>query len=164
MNAKRKHEIQKEMQAVTDEALRVLNCSFPVTVKITAEEENLGTFWPEWYEERGQARSLTGFINLADFTKFSKDDLIELLWRQILIHEIGHALQFRHYEMDEDSERESDHDAEFGIHFARAYTQIQEADDMSLEEAQVILGLTDERRDAIVDTLTKAIEKDLEND
>jgi len=163
MNAKRKHEIQKGMQKVADEALRVLNCSFPVEVKITAEEEDLGTFWTEWYEERGQNRALKGFINLADFTKFSKDELIELLWRQILIHELGHALQFRDWEMDDDKERDSDHDAEWGIQFARVYEHVQ-SEEISLEEAQAILGLTDERRDAIVQTLTKAIEKDLEND
>ncbi|HIK62011.1 MAG TPA: hypothetical protein EYF98_15120 [Planctomycetes bacterium] len=164
MNAKRKHEIQKELQAVVNEALRVLNCDFPVELKISAEEEELGSFWPEWHEDRGMTRSMQGYITLADFTKYSKDELIELLWRQITIHELGHALQFRPYEMEEDSERESDHDAEFGIHFARAYTQVQETDILSLEDAQELLGLTQERRDAIVQTLTEAIEKDIQND
>ena len=170
MTKKRLFELRKKYQALTDEALRVLNCGMDVEVLIEETEDNtLGEFWVEAAESRGELRGFKGFIQLDDFTKYKKDDLIEYLFLQILIHEIGHALQFRRWEMIEETEeegameRDSDHDAEFGIHFARAYQQVIENSEPSQEEAMDIIGLTPERREAIVESLTQAIQKDEEN-
>ncbi len=174
MNKKQKWDLLQKYQGYTDEALRVLNCDFPVKVNIGGDisEDCLGEFWVEAIEDKGQMRSFQGHINLCDFTKVSKDEIIQYLWMQILIHEVGHALQFRSWEMyDEDTcedgeekERDSHHDAEFGIHYARAYEQIVEDEAQpTQEEAMEIIGLTQDKRDAIVESLVKAIEKDQEN-
>jgi hypothetical protein len=66
---------------------------------------------------------------------------------------------------DEDGnekERDIDHDAEFGLHFARVYSQIMEHGKVDLPAAYADLGLTSEARDGIIDQLAAAIAVDEE--
>ena len=165
MNRKKVHAMQQHHQAQCDEAVRVLNLDFPIEVKIGCDDDDVqGEFWPEWVEDKGMTRTLKGFITIADFAKLPKDELIELLTEHILIHELAHALQFRHHEMDDEKQRDDDHDAEFGIHFARAYSQIMLNDAFSLEEAYAMCGLTEAQRAGIIGRLATALEKDNTNE
>ncbi|HIK59896.1 MAG TPA: hypothetical protein EYF98_04310 [Planctomycetes bacterium] len=163
MNRKRVHELQESAQASADSALRALNCAFPVEVKIgPADDGCQGTFHPEWVEDKGMMRGLKGHIMIDDFSKLKKDELVEMLVTHVLIHELAHALQLRIWELQEDEdgeckERDTDHDAEFGLKFAEVYSHIMED---GLSEAYAKLGLTAEKREAIIASLTEAIEKD----
>jgi len=170
MTKKKLFELQKSSQASADAVIRVLNNSFPVEVKIgDVDEDCQGTFHPEWIEDKGMNRSLKGFIHIADFSKLKKDELVEMLTTHILIHELAHALQLRMWELqtDEDGEykeRDVEHDAEWGLKMAEVYTTIMTNDNMPLSEAEAIVGLTPERKEAIVAQLTQAIEKDMDDD
>ena len=65
-------------------------------------------------------------ISINSFESFSREELVEILQTQVLIHEYAHAVQWRPTKQEED--RESDHDSEFGIHYARIYKLLGMAD------------------------------------
>jgi len=58
-------------------------------------------------------------ITINSFDQYTREELVDILQTQILIHEYAHATQWRDSRQEE--ERSSDHDSEFGVHYARIY-------------------------------------------
>lgn len=115
----------------------------------------------KWEMEDGTFED-EGTIYLDTYEGLSREELILLLQTEIFIHELGHAAQHRSH--DYELEREQDHDAEWGIKYAAAYNDVTlDNKRWSAEEAFEYLGVTDEKREELVASLTAAIEKESDN-
>ena len=65
-------------------------------------------------------------ITINSFDNYTKEEVVDILQTQILIHEYAHATQWRNSRQE--IERSSDHDSEFGVHYARIYKLLGMAD------------------------------------
>ena len=102
-------------------------------------------------------------VSLAQFEKMPREELESLLAMHVFIHEMAHALQFRTVEYEE--ERESDHDAEWGVKYSQVYEFLMESGaTLSEEDRDAILGLTPDTKALIINNLAAAISRDMENE
>jgi hypothetical protein len=133
-----------------------------VEVEIVDGLENLGEFEVETWDVEGEGEKDFGMIRLSSFAEFSREELVLLLQRQILVHELAHAAQYRseQYEL----EREQDHDAEWALKYAAAYTDVV-IGSMSGEAAFDYLGIDDETRERLIQLLADSMSRsDSESD
>jgi len=65
-------------------------------------------------------------ITINSFKDFSKEEVVDILQTQLLIHEYAHATQWR--VPRQEVGRASDHDSEFGVHYAKIYKLLGMAD------------------------------------
>lgn len=129
-----------------------------IEVEIVDGLSNLGEFEVEtWDTDEGHKDF--GVIRISSFEEFSREELIELLQRQIFVHELAHAAQYR--SGDYELVREQDHDAEWGIKYAAAYNDVV-AGGMSAGDAYAYLGIDEETKERLIANLAAAMEEDSE--
>ena len=115
---------EEMFQAMADNLIELHPLQYVVEVRMEpfSEEEGAeGEFFVETYEatEPGEVVDTTPkmIIQMDPFEDATREELLEMIHVHLFIHEMGHALQFRNEEYEES--REEDHDAEWGIKYAR---------------------------------------------
>jgi len=123
-----------------------------VEVQIMDDLDNLGEFEVETWDVEGDGELDFGMIRISSMAEFSREELVALLQRQIFVHELAHAAQYRSGRYE--AEREQDHDAEWGIKFAAAYNDVVS----SLQgDAFEYLGIDENTKERLIQKLADAM-------
>ena len=158
----------KYYQELADRVVTAYPVGMELEVRIgDIDDNNQGEFFIESWEGADPGEEVPApkmVIEMADLKDMSREEMEHLLTFQIFIHELGHALQYRSDEYEE--EREGDHDAEWGVKYSQVYEFLMSPglNEPTVEERDKILGLTKESKELIISNLADAISRDMENE
>lgn len=122
-----------------------------VEVEVVDGLGNLGEFEVETWDVEGEGEQDFGMIRISSMAEFSREELVTLLQRQIFVHELAHAAQYRSGRYE--AEREQDHDAEWGIKLAAAYNDVV----VGAKDAFEYLGIDENVKERLIQKLADAM-------
>ena len=112
----------KELSKIVRKLQIIVPAMYPVSV--TTSKINEGWYGACQIIKRKESKRFK--ITINSFDSCTKEEVVDILQTQLLIHEYAHATQWR--DSRQESERSSDHDSEFGVHYARIYKLLGMAD------------------------------------